>query len=422
VKVVVVGGGVAGLCTAYYLRKRDADVVVLEADRVATRAAASYGNGGWVCPAQAGPLPEPGLTIYGLRALVRADSALYFRPSYLPRLVPWLTRFWTYCNARDHQRGWDALVALGRRVFDLVDGMVADGMEFELHKRGMICATADVAEAQKVLDAMAPMRRHGYKLPDEVMTGDELHAFEPALSARVQAGFFLEEQWHVRAHTFTEALGRAVRAQGTEIVEGAGVESFDTVDGRVRAARTGRGEFTGDAFVLAAGSWTTPLARKLGLRLPMQPGKGYTFLLRPKRMPAHGILFADIHAGASPLSDRLRISGTMEFSGYNLELDRRRIDNVFRLAQEYIELDEPAYEDAWAGLRPMTVDGLPILDWAGPYRNAYIATGYSMLGMTLSQPAGDSLAEMIATGRRPEVFEPFRIDRFPRLAFRRPGS
>lgn len=420
-KVVIAGGGVAGLCTAYYLRRRDVDVTVLESRTVGSRAAASHGNGGWITPAQAGPLPEPGLTVYGLRALLRADSALYFRPSYLPRLVPWLARFWTYCNARDHERGWAAIARLGERVFTLVDEMAADGVDFELYKTGMICATADAHEAQRVLDGLEPMRAFGFRLPDSLLTGEELHAFEPALSERVQAGFHVEQQWHVRANTFTEGLARRVRELGAEIVEEAEVHGFERGEGRVRAVRTAKGEFAGDAFLLAAGSWTTPLLRGLGVRIPMQPGKGYTFLLQPAVMPRHGILFADIHAGASPLADRLRISGTMEFSGYNLELDRRRIDNVFRLASEYLRLEQPSYENAWAGLRPMVVDGLPILDRAGPWQNAYVATGYSMLGMTLSQPAGEAMAEMIVTGRRPDLFEPFRIDRFPRFVVRRPG-
>jgi D-amino-acid dehydrogenase len=419
-RVVVIGGGVAGLCTAYYLRKRDVDVTIVEGRTVGSRAAASYGNGGWITPAQAGPLPEPGLTIYGLRALMNADSALYFRPSYLPRLVPWLTRFWTYCNVRDHERGWAALAKLGQRVFGLVDEMAADGIEFELYKAGMICATADAKEAQRVLDSMRPMREYGIALPDALLIGDELHALEPALSDRVQAGFYVEQQWHVRADTFTTGLARRVRELGTEVVEEAEVHGFDTTDGRVRAVRTGRGDFAADAFLLAAGSWTAPLLRKLGLRIPMEPGKGYTFLLQPSVMPKHGILFADIHAGASPFADRLRVSGTMEFSGYNLELDRRRIDNVFRLASEYLRLEKPEYENAWAGLRPMVVDGLPILDRARPWRNAFVATGYSMLGMTLSQPAGEQMAEMIETGKRPEILEPFRIDRFPRVPLRVP--
>ena len=109
----------------------------------------------------------------------------------------------------------------------------------------------------------------------------------------------------------------------------------------------------------------------------------------------------------------------MEFSGYSTAVDERRITNLFRHASEYVELEAPGYEEPWAGLRPMTVDGLPILDRVQPYRNAFVATGYSMLGMTLSQPAGEAMADMVVTGTRPTVFEPFRIDRFPRWVVRR---
>ena len=411
-KVVVVGAGIAGLCCAYSLRQRDVEVVVVDGESVGSRKASSYGNGGWICPAQAGPLPEPGLTVYGLRALMNADSALYFRPAYLPRLAPWLLRFWTYCNARDYERGTAALAALGKPVFELVDAMVADGIGFELYKMGMICATGSEADARKVLDSLKPMRRYGYNLPDDLLLGDELHDLEPSLSPKVKAGFHYDEQWHVRSSTMTRGIAASLRSKGVEIVEGAQVEGFDTHDGTLRAVRTTQGEHGADAFVLAAGSWTAPLAAKLGVRFPMQPGKGYTFMIRPKVMPRHGILFADIHAGATPLGDRVRIGGTLEFGGYGLDIDQRRIRTVFRLASEYLELEQPDFEEPWAGLRPLTPDGLPVIDRAGPFRNAYLATGYSMLGMTVSAPAAETLADMVLTGERPALLEPFRIDRF----------
>lgn len=411
-RVVVVGAGIAGLCCAYYLRRRGVDVVVLDAEPVGSRAASSYGNGGWICPSQAGPLPEPGLTVAALQALMSAKSPLYFRPAYLPHLTPWLARFWTYCNRRDFDSGTAALAALSRRTFELVDAMVDDGIEFELHKLGLVVATETEREARKALQSLQGMRSHGFELPDDIITGDAMHELEPALSARVQAGFHMTEHWHVRPQTMTIGIARRLRQLGVEIREGVQVESFDATGATVRAARTGAGEFTADAFVLAAGSWTTPLARKLGVEIPMEPGKGYSFLVKPKVMPRHGILFADIHAGASPLGDRLKLAGTMEFSGYNLDVDRTRLENVLRLARDYIELEASDYEDPWAGLRPMTVDGLPILDWAQPLRNCYLATGYSMLGMTVSQPAGEAMAQMIVTGERPALFEPFRSDRF----------
>ena len=418
-KVVVVGGGIAGLCCAYYLRRRGVDVTIVERDRVGSRTASSWGNGGWIAPAQAGPLPEPGLTVNGLRALVRADSALYFRPSYLPRLAPWLLRFWTYCNERDHDRGTAALAALGRRSFELIDGLAGDGVRFDVWKLGMVCATGTTDGARKVLRSLEGLRRQGFRLPDDVLGEEEIHELEPSLNARVRAGFHLAEQWNVKADTLVEGLGARLRELGVEILEERDVTGFDGTRTTVRAVRTTEGDVGGDHVVLAAGAWTTPLAGKLGVHVPMQPGKGYSFLLRPKLMPRHGILFADIHAGATPLGDRVRIGGTMEFSGYDLSIDERRIGNLFRHARDYVDLETPEYEEPWAGLRPTTVDGLPVLDRAGPFRNASIATGYSMLGMTLSAPAGEAMAEMIVSGRRPEVFEPFRLDRFPRWNIRR---
>lgn len=421
-KVVVVGGGISGLCCAYYLRRQDADVTIVDGAHVGARTASSWGNGGWIAPAQAGPLPEPGLTVYGLRALVRADSALYFRPGYLPRLTPWLLRFWTYCNEHDYDRGTAALAALGKRSFEFVDGMVEDGIVFDLWKLGMVCATGKAEDARRVLRSLEGMRRHGYELPDDILDDDEIHALEPSLNDRVKAGFHLAAQWNVKSDTLVAGLGARLRAMGVEIVENTEVTGFAHSDRTVRAVQTDKGDLAADQFVLAAGSWTTPLARELGVSIPMEPGKGYSFLLRPTVMPRHGILFSDIHAGVTPLGDRVRIGGTMEFSGYDLAIDERRISNLFQLARGYVDLETPEYEEPWAGLRPMTVDGLPVLDWAQPYSNAYVATGYSMLGMTVSPPAGEAMAEMILTGTRPSLFEPFRIDRFPRWIARRSGT
>lgn len=420
--VIVIGGGISGLCCAYFLRRQGLEVTVVDRARIGARTASSWGNGGWIAPAQAGPLPEPGLTIYGLRALVRVDSALYFRPSYLPRLTPWLARFWTYCNQRDYDRGTAALAALGKPCFELVDAMVDDGVRFELWKPGMVCATAKEEDARKALRSLEGMRRHGYDLPDDILGEEEIHAVEPALNDRVKAGFHLDGQWNVKADTMVTGLAEKLREMGVAFLDGAEVVEFRCSGTTVEAIRTGAGDVSGDHFVLAAGSWTTPLAGKLGVKIPMEPGKGYSFLLTPKQMPQHGILFADIHAGVTPLGDRVRIGGTMEFSGYDLSIDERRITNLFRLAKGYVDLEKPDYEEPWAGLRPMTVDGLPILDWAQPYRNAYLATGYSMLGMTVSPPAGKAMAELIVSGSRPPVFEPFRVDRFPRAIARRPGG
>jgi D-amino-acid dehydrogenase len=412
-RIVIVGGGVAGLCCAYYLRRQGREVVIVESNRVGS--GASYANGGWLCPAQAGPLPEPGLTLYGMRALFDRDSALYFKPSEWQRLTPWILRFWTYCNEGDHTNGTAAIGRLGRDVFDLIDEMRADGVDFELHKQGMVYAARNVDDARNELRKLAPMRQFGYDLPEDVMIGSELHELEPSLSPKVTAGFLVRQHWHVRADTFTAGLATVLRRDGVEILEGAEVFELVTRARQITQVRTAAGDFDADSVVLAAGSWTTALAASIGVSLPMEPGKGYSFSVKPTVMPTHAVLLVDVHVGCTPFTDRLRIGGTMEFSGINNRLDRRRIDTIIAGARaSFAPWATPEVQDEWAGMRPITADGLPILDRAGPFDNAFIATGYAMQGVTLAPTAGRGLAELITTGRRPALLEPFRLDRFAR--------
>lgn len=409
--VVVVGAGVAGLCCAYYLRKRDFEVTIVESNRVGS--GASWGNGGWLCPAQSGPLPEPGLTLHGLRMLFSADSALYFAPASSAQVAPWLLQFLTYCNERSYRHGLAAWARLGRGIFDLVDEMAADGVEFELYRQGMLCAARSPEAAEHELKKLLPMREFGYELPDDIITGDDLHELEPALSPAIKGGFEVHQHWHVRPDSFTAGLAGAVRSMGVEIVEAAEVVDFVRTSDHVAEVRTAAGDYGADVFVLAAGALTQPLAKSLGVSFPMQAGKGYSFFVTPSVVPKHAILLADVHVGCTPLGDRMRIGGTLEFSGLNTRLDRRRIDATIQGARRsFAEWASPEVDHEWAGMRPITPDGLPVLDRAPGIGNVYVATGYSMQGMTIGPPAGRQLAEFIDTGSRPELLEPFRVDRF----------
>ena len=191
----------------------------------------------------------------------------------------------------------------------------------------MVCATDKPEDARKVLRSLEGMRQHGYELPDDILGEDEIHELEPALNDRVKAGFHLDGAVEREGrHDGRRARREAARDGRRDSSRAREVTGFDcTATRRARGPYDRRGEIAGDHFVLAAGSWTTPLAREARVCASRwSRARATRSCSSPKVMPRHGILFADIHAGVTPLGDRVRIGGTMEFSGYDLSIDERR--------------------------------------------------------------------------------------------------
>jgi D-amino-acid dehydrogenase len=410
-RIAVVGGGISGLCAAYYLRKAGATVSVFETRRVGS--GASSGNAGWITPAQAGPLPEPGLLSYGARSLLNRDSPLYFEPRQLVRMIPWLVRFARRCNESDHVAGRIALAGLGLRSVELLEAMAADGVGFELDRAPLLLAAKNPEHASAFLAQLEPLAGLGFRIPQRVLGGDEIRSLEPVLSDAVQAGFVIEDSCVVQPLAVVGALRDRLLALGVEVNEGTEVRDIDVEGSRVVALRTSTGRYRCSAVVAAAGAWIASLGRLFGVRLPVEAGKGYSFAVRPRQMPRHALLLLEPHVGCSPLGDRMRIAGTMEFSGLNERLDRRRIRSIVAGAGEMIgSWDGPDEDTVWSGLRPIAPDGLPIIDRHPRLANVFFAGAYSMLGMTLAAPAGESLAGFVLTGERPGELEPFRATRF----------
>jgi D-amino-acid dehydrogenase len=409
-RVAVVGAGAVGLCCAYYLRKQGIDVVVIDKGRAGH--GCSYANGGWVCPAQSGPLPEPGLARYALRSFFEADSPLDFKLEAIPALSPWLLSLWRHCNSRSFRHGLEAIAQLGVPVFDQVDELLADGVEFDIQRAGALVAGKDPQAVQGKLDSLEPMRKFGYQLPRALIRGAELHELEPALSTAITAGWILDEQVTVDPASFTRALAGWLTANEAEILEGSEVIAFSGSPTTVQAARTPTDEISADAFILAAGAWSRPVARLLGVSLPIVSGKGYSFSITPTVVPKRALELLDLFVGATPFGGRVRIGGVLEFSGLNLRIDQRRIQSMVRGAREaLVAWASPDIEDVWAGGRPMTPDGLPIIDRLGPLSNVYVAAGHSFQGMSLAPSTGKQLVDFMVSGRRPDVLGPFRFGR-----------
>jgi D-amino-acid dehydrogenase len=416
--VVVVGGGVVGLCTAYYLAEAGLQVEVVE--RRALGSGASRGNAGWVCLSHSTPVPAPGVVRFALRSLGRPDSPLYLRPLPDPAFVRWLWRFWRSSTPAAFRRGYTAIAELNRTTFDLFDGLRAAGVETGLTRPGMVHAFLSPAEARHHLAVQRQMAHGRYPLPDDVVTGDEARLLDPALSPRVRAAYLVEGEGVVDPEAFARALGEALAASGVKIHENMEATGFRTEGDRVTALRTATGEIPCSAAVIAAGTRSSDLLGSLGHPLPLQAGKGYSFSVDLDPAPRHTLYFGERRAVASPIGPTTRIGGTMELSGNNNRLDWRRIVAVALASRHYLGrwFDDPddlvsLIRDPWVGGRPFLPDGLPVIDRVPRHDNAFAATGHGMLGVTLGPVTGHRLAEYVRTGRRPEALMPFSFGRGP---------
>ena len=420
-RVAVIGGGVIGLCAAHYLESRGAEVVLVERDEVGGGCA--KGNGGWVCPSISRPLPAPGLTLTSLRWMLRSDSPLYIQPSAMPRLLGWLWAFRRHCNAESYRAGVAALAALNAATDRLYRGLAKDGMAFERAESGTILAYDDERELRQTEALLARLGEERVG-PVDVLDRDALAQAEPDLGGGL-IGLRVRGDTHVRPESLCAELAASLEARGVEIRTGERVLGFTGKGDRVRAAIAwaapsgdaahGRPvRIDADTFVLAAGAETPALAEPLGGELPVQAGKGYSITVRNARVglsqPLH---VTPARIGFTPFRGAVRTIGTMEFSGLNLRLDRRRIAILERAARRYLPgaLEGTERVD-WVGMRPVTPDGLPAIGRLPGLPNVYVATGHQMLGVTLAPSTGHALAQLMLDGGSDIDLVPFDPARF----------
>ena len=412
-RVVVVGAGVIGLACAYSLRKRGREVILL--DKAEPGGACSRGNAGWITPSISAPIPSPGLTLSSLRWLLQSDSPLYISPAAVPSLARWLWRFWRYCNRRDFLRGLRAVAELNRTTRSAFDELEKDGVRFELHRGGMLCVFLDERAMRKVLAEFGPNLDYGYRMPTPV-DGAELRRLEPALSDRITAGFLVEEEYHVRPETLIAGYVDRLRSLGVEIRTGALVTGGNGArpGAPVTGVQTADGLVEGDEVLVAAGAWSGQVLERFGVSLPVQAGKGYSITLNngdPKL--TRPLYLGEARIGGSPFEGATRFAGTMELSGVNETLDRRRIAGIRAGIARYLRC--PVQEGAgteWVGMRPLTPDGLPLLGRVPGYRNLSVATGHAMLGITMAPVTGERMADLITGAAPPASLSPFDPGRF----------
>lgn len=410
--VVIVGGGIIGASCAYYLQRAGARVTIVDKQKFG--AACSQGNCGYICPSHVLPLAEPGAIGRTFKAMLKPNSPFTIKPRLDPALWSWLVAFARKCNLND-------MLASGRALHPILESSLAlyrtlvaeEGLQCEWEDRGLLFAWKSKAEFEaygKTNDLLA----REFHLPAEKLAGAALLEKEPALKSGLAGGWYYADDAHLRPDRLMSEFRRLLEARGVTIIEQREFQGFSLEGDTVRAARCGAAELPADAFVVATGAWTPLIQQHLRCRIPIQPGKGYSITMpRPAVCPKIPMIFPETRVAVTPFETGYRLGSTMEFAGYDSSINRGRLQLLRDGAEPYLQTAtcEPV-EDEWWGWRPMTYDSLPVIGRAPVASNVYVATGHSMLGLTLGAATGKLISELL-TGEPPHVdVRPFSVNRF----------
>jgi D-amino-acid dehydrogenase len=405
-EVAVIGAGMVGLATAWFLQEAGVRVTVYERDHVG--AGASWGNAGWLTPSLTAPLPEPAVLRYGLRAVLSPRSPVYLPLRADRTLLRFLTGFVAHSTGRRWRRGMAAYVPLNERALEAFDVLAAGGLPAATHRAETFLACfRRERDAAGLIAELEQIREAGQDVGFHPLTGWRVRAVEPALSDGVGAAVQLHGQRYIHPPEFVWSLALAVRDRGGEVVEGVDVTDLRHERGGV-AVVTATGERQlHDAVVVATGAWLGELAEQFGVRQPVQAGRGYSFSVPVETMPRGPLYFPTQRVALTPLGSRLRVAGMMEFRRPGDPLDPRRITAVVDAVRPFltgVDLDDRRNE--WVGSRPCTPDGLPLVGRTGSPR-VFVAGGHGMWGIALGPITGQLLAQTVLKGEAPPELAPF---------------
>ncbi|MCW5559615.1 MAG: FAD-dependent oxidoreductase, partial [Verrucomicrobiae bacterium] len=365
----------------------------------------SFGNAGMIVPSHFTPLAAPGMVALGLKWMWNPESPFYIKPRLDPALAAWGYRFWRAATRQHVERAGPVLRDLhlaSRTAYEELASL--PGMDFELTRRGLLM----LCRSQHALDEEAAVASKARELgiPAEVLDARQTAALDPAVTLSVAGAVHFPQDCHLSPGPFMAALEREAVRLGVEFCWGQEIVSGRRgPDGRLAAlqSRDG-GEISGDEFVLAAGSWSDGLGRALGLKIPMQAGKGYSLTLpRPRQLPALCSILTEARVAVTPMGGSLRFGGTLEIAGLNEEINPARVRGIIRAVPDYFP--EFRVEDfdgiaPWRGLRPCSPDGLPYLGRSTRCPNLVVATGHAMMGLSLGPVTGRIVADLLS-GTRP---------------------
>lgn len=395
-QVTIIGGGIIGLCSAYYLQQEGCTVTVIERGDITD--GCSFGNMGYMSPSHFIPLASPGIIAEGLRHMLSSSSPFYIKPRLNWPLMQWGYHFWKSSNERTVQKNAPQLnniLQLSRQLIGDMRNEIGD--VFDMEEKGclMLC------KQQKTLDHEFHMadQAEAFGLKVERLGKDAVQALEPDVELAVAGAVLFKDDCHFDPAKMVITLKNYLATKGVQFVLNSTVTGFEKSNGKVNAVVTNKGKFDSENIIIATGSWLPAVAKMLGIKLLLQPGKGYSHTYdhveKNIRYPA---ILVDGRCAITPWGQRLRIGGTMEISGINNKVLVKRMQGIYDSAKLFypgLQIDFPPTNKIWNGLRPVSPDGLPYIGKAENCSNVIFAGGHAMLGISQGTGTGKLVSEMV---------------------------
>jgi len=409
--IIIIGGGIIGLSAAYYLQKEGHQVTIVDQSNMDS--GASYVNAGYLSPSHIIPLAAPGVMKKGIKWMFNSASPLYIKPRLDLDFLQWTLAFNKSCNTKHVEKSIPVIKEIALLSQDLYEDIHrVEGFKSHYEKKGllMLCQTDHVLEEEVKLAYLA--QKEGLDVIE--LNIEELKAIEPNVNINAKGATYFKCDSHSTPNEFMESIKAYLKRVGVQFYINETVEDLEVKNEKIKAIKTNKQILKADEFVLAAGSWSYLLSKKLGLKLLLQAGKGY----RINTVQETGITIPSIlvekKVAVTPMNGFTRFAGTMEIAGINHDIRKERVEAIANAATKFypeIKLSPEEKNLAACGLRPVSADGLPYIGKSSKCANLTIATGHAMMGWSMGPATGKLVAEIISNKKTSMNLDMFHPDR-----------
>ncbi|MEO5943337.1 MAG: FAD-dependent oxidoreductase [Ferruginibacter sp.] len=412
-KVTIVGGGIIGLCSAYYLLKQGNEVTLIERGDITD--GCSFGNMGYMSPSHFVPLASPGIIAEGFKHMLSSSSPFYVKPRLNMDLMKWGYYFYKNSNAatvKKHAPHLNNILMLSRHLMNDIRNEIGD--VFEMEDKGCLMMCKKELTLEHEFHLADDAEKLGLKV--ERLDRAAVQALEPDVELDVAGAVLFKDDAHFNPGKLMIALKNYLDQKGVHFQINTTVSGFEKTNNKVTAVITDKGKFDCENLIIATGSWLPIVSKMLGIKLLLQPGKGYSYtypyIEKNIKYPA---ILVDGRCAITPWGHQLRIGGTMEISGINSKILVKRMEGVFNSAKDFypgLKIDFPPVDKIWSGLRPVTPDGLPYIGKTSRFENVVFAGGHAMLGISEGAGTGLLVSQLVENKKTEIDMSAFKVERF----------